>query len=529
MLRLTIILSQFLLLASCLGEPAPTEEAERTHSETVNDAIPVSLPNWITKNNSLSDEHWQLTEGLHYRRIKVQPSNELSDRHYYHLTLGIFLSGALAQQAIQTCQFPTNASLPQVNIVPVTMAGEHYVDAQFGRFATQQAASDLAAHLSTDACDFRVSHSSYQHGQADSPYQINLLVLDPAKYRGKVFSKFANNLVTGLGKLSEASAVSQSIAAVNGGFFVMQPEDGYVGEAAGVAAVNGQLESEPTEGRPALIVRGTSPVEFSVSEALFNASRLKTSDGQSVEVDGFNRPVGVIRNCGRGNSPVHTDASHDQTCIEPDDLVVVTAELSTGINDNRADYVDIRVITTENNVEDTVQVGATGSRRIDLDKLIKSGQPITLEQKLVDEAGQEIELTPDTYILNGGPLLIEDGTPVTPEWKTAWQIDQETERERLTFNYNWLVKRNPRTAAAILKDGRVVLLTVDGRQAGISAGLSIEELRSVFMSMGASSAINLDGGGSTGMTIGAELVTSPSDKSGEREVGDVLIFESAKR
>lgn len=36
-------------------------------------------------------------------------------------------------------------------------------------------------------------------------------------------------------------------------------------------------------------------------------------------------------------------------------------------------------------------------------------------------------------------------------------------------------------------------------------------------------AINLDGGGSTAMTVGGALASSPSDATGERPVGDALL------
>jgi exopolysaccharide biosynthesis protein len=36
-------------------------------------------------------------------------------------------------------------------------------------------------------------------------------------------------------------------------------------------------------------------------------------------------------------------------------------------------------------------------------------------------------------------------------------------------------------------------------------------------------AVNVDGGGSTTMTLGARLVTLPSDATGERPIGDALL------
>jgi exopolysaccharide biosynthesis protein len=42
--------------------------------------------------------------------------------------------------------------------------------------------------------------------------------------------------------------------------------------------------------------------------------------------------------------------------------------------------------------------------------------------------------------------------------------------------------------------------------------------------LGAREALNLDGGGSTGMTIGADLVTRPSDPTGERPIADAVLI-----
>ncbi len=43
-------------------------------------------------------------------------------------------------------------------------------------------------------------------------------------------------------------------------------------------------------------------------------------------------------------------------------------------------------------------------------------------------------------------------------------------------------------------------------------------------SLGAVDAINLDGGGSTTMTIGDDLVTKPSDATGERPIADAILL-----
>jgi hypothetical protein len=81
----------------------------------------------------------------------------------------------------------------------------------------------------------------------------------------------------------------------------------------------------------------------------------------------------------------------------------------------------------------------------------------------------------------------------------------------------------PRTAAGMLPDGRLLLVTVDGRQAGYSVGLRLRDLAQVFVDLGAEWALNLDGGGSTAMSAGGLLANRPSDPAGERAVGTALL------
>ena len=59
---------------------------------------------------------------------------------------------------------------------------------------------------------------------------------------------------------------------------------------------------------------------------------------------------------------------------------------------------------------------------------------------------------------------------------------------------------------------------------GYSVGASFEEEAAIMDALGAEKAVNRDGGGSTTMTIGQELVTDPSDPTGERPIGDAVVL-----
>jgi exopolysaccharide biosynthesis protein len=71
---------------------------------------------------------------------------------------------------------------------------------------------------------------------------------------------------------------------------------------------------------------------------------------------------------------------------------------------------------------------------------------------------------------------------------------------------------------------------VDGHEPGHSVGLSFPEEAALMRALGATQAVNLDGGGSTTLVSGDQVVNVPSDPTGERAIGDaVLLFGAGRR
>lgn len=88
--------------------------------------------------------------------------------------------------------------------------------------------------------------------------------------------------------------------------------------------------------------------------------------------------------------------------------------------------------------------------------------------------------------------------------------------------FAWVLQRDPRTAVGVTADNKLLLVTVDGRQAGYSVGMTLPELTALFMRLGARDALNLDGGGSTTMVVKNSVLNRPSDATGQRAVGNAL-------
>jgi exopolysaccharide biosynthesis protein len=73
------------------------------------------------------------------------------------------------------------------------------------------------------------------------------------------------------------------------------------------------------------------------------------------------------------------------------------------------------------------------------------------------------------------------------------------------FDNNYAATPQPRTAIGISADGwRGWMVVVDGRQEGYSAGANLQALTDLFVELGASDAINLDGGGSATLVVAGE-------------------------
>jgi hypothetical protein len=87
---------------------------------------------------------------------------------------------------------------------------------------------------------------------------------------------------------------------------------------------------------------------------------------------------------------------------------------------------------------------------------------------------------------------------------------------------------NPRTAVGITADGKTLILLVDdGRWKDHSVGMSTTDLAKVMLNLGCTSALNLDGGGSTEMALrdpatGQLVVVNHPSDGHERPVANVL-------
>lgn len=129
----------------------------------------------------------------------------------------------------------------------------------------------------------------------------------------------------------------------------------------------------------------------------------------------------------------------------------------------------------------------------------------------VDESSER-EAVP-AAVVSGFPELLDDGR----------KVDDLQVEERPSF----AGVRHPRTAVGYAPDlRRLWIVVVDGRQGSYSAGMSLPELTRLLVSLGATEALNLDGGGSSVMIAGSRTMSRPSADEGERAVANALAIVS---
>ena len=170
-------------------------------------------------------------------------------------------------------------------------------------------------------------------------------------------------------------------------------------------------------------------------------------------------------------------------------------------------------LAPEEGVNRDFQVDAAGCSE---DALERAGGVVISALPATDEATQLLAIAPGTAIrmhwtlgfpgvfdaVGGAPLMIEDG--------------------RILGVCNSGCGRQPRTGIGVTAGGRVLLVVVDGRQPRWSLGPTLNEFAHILQDLGAVTALNMDGGGSTEMVVDGEIVNRPSDGH-QRQISNAVL------
>ncbi|HEX2231964.1 MAG TPA: phosphodiester glycosidase family protein [Thermoleophilaceae bacterium] len=352
--------------------------------------------------------------------------------------------------------------------------------------------------------------------RSGGPWRVNVLTVNRAAIAGRVGAVLSNGRAIARERTSSMARRTRAIAGVNAGFF----NGG--GNPVGALSVRGRLVSEPVAGRSALLLPRSpqerpqiAPLRFAGSVSIGERTRL---------LDGVDRTPGLVPACGgRGGDRPTELPNATATCTDRSELVMFTRSYGAP--------------TPAGGFEATLRGGAVTSRRpgggsrVPRDGYVLAGSGDAarfLREEAIAGARPDLRLTlragartidPAGYeaIVSGGPRLLRNGMVRVGSLAEGFAPPGGS-----SFFSAFVIARNPRTLAGVRADGRLLLATIDGRRRGWSAGVSLIEAARVMRALGARDALNLDGGGSTTMTVGRRVVNRPSDRAGERAVSDGL-------
>jgi len=349
------------------------------------------------------------------------------------------------------------------------------------------------------AQDFRTVRDGVEYAELTRtigglPVRINLLRLDLTKVRLDVVH--AMDMAIGTETVSSMAKRHGAFAAINAGFFRLDKSE-FAGDNVGFLMIDDHLWSEPTLERVAIgIINRRKRTDVYIDRWGFSGYlRLKSSDIPDV-LRGLNR--------------------------ESKDNEVVAYTSSFGKTAPRKG-VDAGIVVQKNRVArkclDDCEIPRDGfvlvgnGARSDLLKQLKIGDRVEFVWDVRGETNKRAAFKLEDAVA-GVPQLIKNG-----------KIDITWEQEKASKSF--VETRHPRTAVAKLKDGKFLMITVDGRSES-SGGLSLYDLAALLLEFGATDAMNLDGGGSTTMYLDGNVVNKPSDKEGERKVSDAILVTLRK-
>lgn len=310
---------------------------------------------------------------------------------------------------------------------------------------------------------------------------------------------YDNDSTKGREKVSTLTSRRGALVGINADFFP------FTGDPLGMCIIDGELISEPAkEGRAAFALTKNGAIFF---DKPVLSAKLTLASNVSRQVDGINR--------GRETNQVivYTEAfgSSTQTKYKGTDIVLTSDELPIRVGKT----VNMTVTEVKPDSVNTqiprggVVISAGGPAGWFLKENLKPGDRMSVQFDIKGSDGQD--WTQVDQAVGGGPWLVKDGNEF---------IDTVQE----CFQPSFCTTSHPRTAVGMTSDNKLLLVTVDGRQA-ISGGLSLPNMAALMKRYNAVNAINLDGGGSTTLSIKGLVANSPSEGA-ERPVANALLVFS---
>ena len=332
----------------------------------------------------------------------------------------------------------------------------------------------------------------------DGPFVAHILEVDTKSQDIGFMAWRSGGLITTSRQLSDAVAAGHEVyGGVNADFFSFQST-----LPIGNQVTNGEFVYGIHSKRSHVVAFTDGQIAF---DPVSFKGHVETVSGEMVSVTGVNRHR-ANNQAMFYNQYYHGSSRSDSTGIE---MVVSLVNGQKWVAGNTTTVVIDSVKSGYMNTTKSQFIVSVGHDHPDYPIYAGFGQGDTLQLFLgfTNESLKNVD-----QVVGGGGRILRDGADATNENQMNEGIAQA-----------FLSDRHPRTVVASNQDKtKVWLIVVDGRQAS-SLGMSFPEMAEMLIDLGAWDAVNLDGGGSSTLIYGNQVVNSPSDPTGERAVANVFM------
>ncbi|TDO95125.1 stage II sporulation protein [Halanaerobium saccharolyticum] len=383
-------------------------------------------------------------------------------------------------------------SRPRVGIVPLAQADYDYreiISYYYERAELAELTELVDSELKfTARIERGLQFKEIRQMSWSGPRVITVIDYDLSADKLKLKPVLARGVVPGREDLAEIIRNNSALAGVNGGYFH------YSGRPLGLLYLNGMLVSEPLYNRTSLLIHQNQKISFAQVDwkGEFKVAEL----ARSFNINGVNRPVGA-----------------EETVVFNSYFGARMPALKKGYYDIVVRSGEILGVETEAGVKTPIPPDGylirVGSKESELINVIPELKGKTAELK--HNFSPDLEAKNIVHAVGGGPRLLADG-----------EIKITGKEEK--FQPDILNGRAPRTALGLTADNHLLMLTIDGRQADFSIGMTLQETAELLKNLGAVEAMNLDGGASARMVIRGFTMNSPS---AERLISNGVIVNNS--
>ncbi|APB34243.1 Exopolysaccharide biosynthesis protein related to N-acetylglucosamine-1-phosphodiester alpha-N-acetylglucosaminidase [Gloeomargarita lithophora Alchichica-D10] len=296
-------------------------------------------------------------------------------------------------------------------------------------------------------------------------YGVTWLEIDPQKYTMRPVWEGSRGQ-TGLAVLSALAQQAQGVAAINGGFFNRNTQ-----LPLGAIRVQGQWHSSPILNRGMAGWNDQGQMVFARAQL---QEQLRLNQGAPVNLQALNS--GYVQ---KGLARYTANWGATYTPLTQGETVITIAQNQV-----------VGMVATGNPVPIPLSGYLLVGRGLgSLGQQFPTGATVQISEQLTPRTMQNYP-----HGLGAGPLLLDNGRVV---------LAPEQEQFQPFFSQ----QKAPRSALGVTRSGQWLWVTVGGNEQ-YQQGPTLMELSRIMQEVGAVAALNLDGGTSTSLVLGAQVLVA---------------------